>query len=162
MIGQHGSSLNHRWQALDRDDIRATWPREVDRERPSFFYIWSDLNNDGVIVPAEALRAIEQGDTTPAVGTTSMPRSPHPTSPQNTTSGNTLPRSTKSARVTRPDEKFVKVAERIVKRYDKNGNSELTPSEWKKMLMSPAAADTNRDGKITIHEYATWMNSRGN
>ena len=28
------------------------------------------------------------------------------------------------------------------------------------MLMSPAAADTNRDGRITINEYALWMQSR--
>jgi len=28
------------------------------------------------------------------------------------------------------------------------------------MLMSPAAADGDRNGKITVQEYASWMQSR--
>jgi hypothetical protein len=36
----------------------------------------------------------------------------------------------------------------------------LTASEWEKMLMSPAEADSNRDGRITVDEYALWMQSK--
>ena len=55
---------------------------------------------------------------------------------------------------------MVSYAKRIVDRYDKNKDGKLTASEWKTMLMSPAAADADRDGTITINEYALWMQSR--
>ena len=59
-----------------------------------------------------------------------------------------------------PDPKYVKVVERIIKRYDKNNDNALTASEWSKMLMSPAKYDANRDGRITINEYALGMQAR--
>ena len=62
--------------------------------------------------------------------------------------------------VGKADDKYVKLGQRIVDRYDKNKDGQLTASEWGKMLMSPAAADGNRDGKITVQEYASWMQSR--
>ena len=58
------------------------------------------------------------------------------------------------------DDKYIKVGQRIIERYDKNNDKMLTASEWEKMLMSPADADANRDGRITIDEYALWMQSR--
>jgi Ca2+-binding EF-hand superfamily protein len=116
-------------------------------------FMESDLNNDGVIIPSEALRAIEQGGaSSAAAGMTSMSRKLDSMSSRS--------KPTSSSAGGEVDEKFVKVAERIVKRYDKNGNGELTAAEWSTMLMSPAAADANRDGKITINEYASWMKSR--
>ncbi len=58
------------------------------------------------------------------------------------------------------DEKYLKYSQRIIGRYDKNNDNALTPSEWESMLMSPAAADANRDGRITVEEYALWMQSK--
>ncbi len=55
---------------------------------------------------------------------------------------------------------MISYAERIIDRYDGNKDSKLVAGEWKKMLMSPAAADANRDGAITVQEYAWWMQSR--
>jgi hypothetical protein len=59
-----------------------------------------------------------------------------------------------------PDEKYTKLAERIVGQYDKNSDNELTDSEWAKMIMSPAEADSNRDGRVSVDEYASWMQNR--
>ena len=56
--------------------------------------------------------------------------------------------------------KMISYAERIIGRYDANKDKKLTASEWKKMLISPAAADADRDGTITVEEYAWWMQSR--
>lgn len=58
------------------------------------------------------------------------------------------------------DERFVKYASRIVARYDKNNDKELTESEYDQMLMSPAAADADNNGRITVAEYAAWMQNR--
>ena len=58
------------------------------------------------------------------------------------------------------DEKLMKYAERVVARYDKNGDSLLTANEYEKMLMSPAPADSDNNGVITITEYASWMQQR--
>lgn len=58
------------------------------------------------------------------------------------------------------DDKLVKYAEHIVERYDHNKDGVIETDEWDKLLMSPLAADANRDGKITQTEYAEWMRAR--
>ena len=58
------------------------------------------------------------------------------------------------------DDKMMKYAKRIVERYDRNKDGMLEDDEWDKMLMSPVAADADRDGKITQTEYAEWMRAR--
>ncbi|WP_198953720.1 hypothetical protein [Rhodopirellula sp. MGV] len=58
------------------------------------------------------------------------------------------------------DDKMIAYAERIIGRYDSNNDKQLVKSEYEKMLMSPVAADANRDGIITVKEYALWMQSR--
>lgn len=55
------------------------------------------------------------------------------------------------------DEETVTYATRIVARYDKNKDQELTESEYDKMLMSPKNADADNNGRITVTEYAAWM-----
>jgi Ca2+-binding EF-hand superfamily protein len=114
----------------------------------------SDLNRDGVITSAEALRSVEQSSSAPLVSTST----PAPTSsPSPSPPGSGPPAPPASGK---PDEKYVKVVQRILERYDANKDGVLTPSEWSKMLMSPAEADANRDGRITVDEYALWMQSR--
>jgi len=58
------------------------------------------------------------------------------------------------------DPKLTKYAQRIVDRYDKNQDGSLTEDEYSKMLMSPLAADLDKDGKIDLIEYARWMSDR--
>jgi len=112
----------------------------------------ADFNRDGVITADEALRKVEKGSvsqlTAAASGTAGSDTSSKPAS------------STAAVSVGKADDKYVKLGQRIVDRYDKNKDGQLTASEWGKMLMSPAAADGNRDGKITVQEYASWMQSR--
>jgi Ca2+-binding EF-hand superfamily protein len=118
----------------------------------------SDLNRDGVITSEEALHAVENpsGGSPPgsAMASASLSNSKTATAPAN-------PSSPAAPVGSGPiDDKYLKVGQRIVDRYDKNGDKTLTPSEWEKMLMSPADADANRDGRITIDEYAVWMQQR--
>jgi len=113
----------------------------------------SDLNRDGVITADEALRGVEQGSAQMASTSASTSASASSSAPAGTG-------SSAASASGKPDEKYVKVVTRIVDRYDKNKDKMLTPSEWESMLMSPAQADSNRDGRITIDEYAFWMQSR--
>ncbi|MDB4533170.1 EF-hand domain-containing protein, partial [bacterium] len=115
-------------------------------------FLDSDFNGDGVITADEALKKVEKGSVSQLAATYS---------------GKT--RSSKSAASAAPapaasggkaDDKYVKLGQRIIDRYDKNKDGQLTASEWGKMLMSPAAADGDRNGKITVQEYASWMQSR--
>lgn len=114
----------------------------------------SDLNRDGVITAYEALRAVELGSSATMTSVASAMSS--------STSAGSLSSSSPAGSAVggTPDPKYVDVAERIVLRYDKNDDKELTASEWGKMLMSPAAYDANRDGRITINEYALGMQAR--
>ncbi|MFK8110719.1 MAG: EF-hand domain-containing protein [Rubripirellula sp.] len=109
----------------------------------------SDFNRDGVITAAEAQRVVEKGGASTQMSNIS-----------NAPSSATTTASSAPAVGGKADEKYVKTAERIVSRNDLNGDNQLTASEWGKMLMSPAAADSNRDGKVTVNEFALWMQSR--
>jgi len=51
-------------------------------------------------------------------------------------------------------------AKRIIERNDRNKDGVLESWEWTQMLVDPSAADTNRDGKITVEEYVLWIQSR--
>lgn len=116
----------------------------------------SDLNRDGVITASEAVEAVERGETTTVSGSGTTMASTSSSSGESSSSSNAAP----AGPVGKPDEKMISYAERIIGRYDANEDKKLVASEWKKMLMSPAAADANRDGAITVTEYAWWMQSR--
>ncbi|WP_145417542.1 EF-hand domain-containing protein [Planctomycetes bacterium K23_9] len=126
----------------------------------------SDLNKDGTITAAEALRAVEQGVSVSAPASTgsssnAMASRSSSTSRSSGSSGSTSSGSSKpAAGSTKPDDKLVRYAERIIGRYDKNKDGALVASEWGSMLMNPAPADGNRDGRVTIEEYAIYLQSR--
>lgn len=125
-------------------EFSSDWTNEVVRE-----FFASDLNRDGVITAAEALRVVENPGLGSAMGSTGSG------------GGSKSAGSTSSGVPSGPiDEKYIKVGQRIIDRYDKNGDKALTASEWEKMLMSPADADGNRDGRITVEEYGAWMMAR--
>ena len=124
-------------------EFSSDWTNEVVRE-----FFASDLNRDGVITAAEALRVVENPGLGSAMGSTGSG------------GGSKSAGSPASGVPSGPiDEKYIKVGQRIIDRYDKNGDKALTASEWEKMLMSPADADGNRDGRITVEEFA-WMMAR--
>lgn len=113
----------------------------------------SDFNGDGVITADEALKKVEKGSVSQLAATFSG----KPSSSASTASASSAPAASSGGKA---DDKYVKLGQRIIDRYDKNKDGQLTASEWGKMLMSPAAADGDRNGKITVQEYASWMQSR--
>lgn len=60
----------------------------------------------------------------------------------------------------KPDDNYLKIAKQIITRYDKDDDKKLSTDEWKKMLLSPAKADVNKDQQITVDEYARWARSK--
>jgi len=57
--------------------------------------------------------------------------------------------------------KVRRYAQRLVRRYDLNGDGQLQSDEWGKMQGSPAAADANRDGVITLDEWVRYLATFG-
>ena len=106
-----------------------------------------DFNDDGIITAAEAIRSAEEG----TVSTVMTGKTPAVTRS-----------STRSESIDGIDPKYVKYASRIIKRNDPNGDGVLAPSELEKMLVNPIKADTNRDGKVTLAEYATYLQTTDN
>ena len=133
---------------VEMSEFASEWSEDTVAE-----FFRSDLNRDGVITVEEARKAVELGSQMVSTSETSS------SSDATSSSASTSPAASSSSGG-KPDEKLIKYAERIIARYDKNKDEALTASEWSTMLMSPAAADGNRDGRVTIVEYASWMQSR--
>lgn len=140
--GFFGEKDTNRDGQLTMAEFAEEWSDEVVNQ----FFV-SDLNRDGVITADEALRAVETPGGVPMASMASSP----------TTAGDASAGGGPTGPI---DDKYIKVGQRIIERYDKNNDRMLTASEWEKMLMSPADADGNRDGRITIEEYAVWMQAR--
>lgn len=131
---------------VDMAEFASDWNDDAVRE-----FFQSDLNRDGVITPDEAIKAVEIGaGSSSASGSDTTMASTSSTT--NSAGGGGV--------MGKPDAKMISYAERIIGRYDGNKDKKLVASEWKSMLMSPAAADFNRDGAVTVDEYAWWMQSR--
>jgi hypothetical protein len=58
------------------------------------------------------------------------------------------------------DEKLDAYARKIIGRYDRNADGVLTENEWNVILVDPSPADVDKDGRITVEEYARWMMKR--
>ncbi len=122
--------------------------------RVAEFLRW-DSDGDGVITPDEAIRGVENGATASSApaGRTS-----------NSTASTPAPAATPSSMPpddgSPPSAKSLAYVQRIIPRYDKNGDGVLTGAEYGEMLLSPAAADADRDGRITQTEYARWLDQR--
>ncbi len=122
-------------------------------------YFRSDLNGDGIITTGEAMRALEMGDT-PSGATSLVGATTSSTSDSSTSSSSPSGSSTTDGASAKADAKLIAYAKRIISRYDKNKDEQLTPAEWENMLLSPAKADANGNGRVTVDEYANWMAAR--
>ena len=123
----------------------------------------SDLNNDGTITAAEALKAVANGMSVSAPANSVSSSSGSSSSSSRSSSPTTSTRVSAAAVSTNGgqlSERNAKYAERIISRYDKNKDGALVASEWKDMLMNPAPADANRDGRVTIQEYGFYIQNR--
>lgn len=132
---------------VEMAEFASKWNDDVVSE-----FFQSDLNRDGVITAEEALKAVELGSTTTSSSSSSSAMAS--VSSSGDSSGSS------GGAIGTPDAKMISYAERIISRYDDNKDNKLVAGEWGKMLMSPADADANRDGAITVEEYAWWMQSR--
>jgi Ca2+-binding EF-hand superfamily protein len=127
-------------------EFASEWSEAVVEE-----FFAADSNRDGLITAEEALRAVEAGQS-PSPGKPTLTASPAVMSAPTEKS---TPKAKREAGTA--GSKNQRYAERIVKRSDTNGDGVLTPTEWKEMLMSPAKADFDRDGKVTVAEYTRWL-----
>jgi Ca2+-binding EF-hand superfamily protein len=53
--------------------------------------------------------------------------------------------------------KTLRYAERLVHQYDSNGDGSLQKEEWQKVHGNPQQVDANRDGVITVDEFAQYI-----
>ncbi|QDV64715.1 EF hand [Crateriforma conspicua] len=112
-----------------------------------------DRNGDGTITSDEARIGVERGPVSSGGG------SPAPSSIASSSSSSSATANATAGDVEVSDRDMA-YAERIVKRYDANGDGVLVPSEYENMLMKPTGADTDRDGRVSIREYAESMARR--
>jgi len=113
-----------------------------------------DLNSDGVVTAKECMRAVESGASA-STAMASLVASSGASTSSSSPSASIPAGPSKLPSVT--DEKLTSYAQKIIGRYDKNGDGALTASEWQSMLLDPTPADGDKDGRITIPEYAAWM-----
>ena len=137
-------------------EFASEWTDELLQE-----FFKSDLNRDGIITVQEVIASVEQNDRLgpPA---SSMASTGASSNDAEASSGSSSSASKPAGptEMGKPSESYVKFAARIMKGRDKNGDGKLTRSEWADMALSPAAADFDRDGSITVEEYAWWMEWR--
>lgn len=136
------------------------------------FYGW-DRNRDGVITASEVQSGVNQGLTA-----SEAPRGVSPQSSMTSitnaaaagdaSSGDARSSSEESAKPKLqmpsepPSEKMMAYAKKILSKYDKNGDLALSATEWSKMLLSPADADFDGDGRVTVLEYAGYLTAKSN
>jgi hypothetical protein len=60
-----------------------------------------------------------------------------------------------------PPAKVYRYAQRLIQRYDHNGDGKLQADEWRKMHGDPARADANSDGVVSVEELVQWIVAYG-
>jgi Ca2+-binding EF-hand superfamily protein len=126
-----------------------------------------DLNRDGLITPREAVKATSNGAvrggsigaaTTPAAtASSSSPATPSTSAPAAAAPST----ASQPAEPVKVDPKYYEHTKKLFKeKFDKNGDGVLTPDEWSSMTRSPDAADADGDKRITVEEYARWIQQR--
>jgi hypothetical protein len=137
------------------------------------FYNW-DSNRDGVITAREVQAGVNQGYTASdaragvspqdekrremvSAGTSSGTSS---TTSSASTASSAPPAEKVQIPTEPPSEKTISLAKKIVSKYDKNGDLALSATEWGTMMISPAGADFNGDGRITVLEYAQYLTAK--
>ena len=158
---------------VEMSEYADSWNNAVIAEFNQF-----DRSGDGVVTVQECMTAVESGASASSVASTPAPSPSTPPASSSTPSSSTpssltaapSPTTVATTSAAAPsggsilpvveDEKLIKYAQKIIGRYDTNGDGALTASEWQTMLVNPQAADANKDGRVTIPEYAASMASR--
>jgi hypothetical protein len=139
------------------------------------------MNRDGLITPQECLAAKNQGAVRGGSigGSVSSPTSPPAggmavavaqdtsaeTAASDVPAASTPASGATASSVASPaaptiDPRYYDYFKKVVIKYDSNNDGELTPSEWSSMSKNPEAADADKNGRITIEEFARWQMHR--
>jgi Ca2+-binding EF-hand superfamily protein len=136
-----------------------------------------DLNGDGLITPEECLQAktagavrgdsplpASSGISAGASSSGLSSRSPSAAIAAAPVASASAPAVSASAPAASSsgsiDASYLRYAEGLIKKYDTDGDGELTASEWNKMSRSPDGADADGNGRITVEEYARSLTNR--
>ncbi|MBN2295546.1 MAG: hypothetical protein JXM70_24160 [Pirellulales bacterium] len=115
-----------------------------------------DSNTQAADKSDAAKPATEKPTTKPAEGTVTKPQ-PTPTVATQMSAAGTSETDVEGESLTvEPlvSAKILRYADRLVRRYDTNHDSQLQQSEWKAMRGDPRLADFDSDGIITLEEIA--------
>lgn len=152
------------------NEFSASWTDGVLSEYNQF-----DLNRDGLITPTECMTAKNQGAvrggsigaTVAAPSATAAPPDAGASTAMSAASGaptSSVPAGGGSAAVgARPadiDARSYEFFKQVVIKADTNNDGELTANEWVNMSKNPEAADADKNGRITVEEYARWKLQR--
>lgn len=154
---------------VSMSEYTSDWSDQIVAE----FYAW-DANHDGVITAAEVLKGVNgglsasdtrsgiapQSDTAPGMTTALTSQNSSSRGSRGAAPSGDAPPAKLQMPSDPPSEKNIAMAKKMIERYDKNGDFALTASEWGKMLISPAAADFDGDGRITVQEYAGFLTAK--
>ncbi|MEM9366658.1 MAG: EF-hand domain-containing protein [Planctomycetota bacterium] len=149
---------------LAMSEYTSDWNQQLVEE----FYQW-DQNRDGVITIQEVQSGVNQGynasSTSPGRAPEGSLVSTRESSADGGTSSSTsdnsaAPVEPPTVAFAEPSDRTLQFADRILARYDKNSDKALTPAEWAPMPLSPAKADFDGDGRVTVKEYAGYLESR--
>jgi Ca2+-binding EF-hand superfamily protein len=61
-----------------------------------------------------------------------------------------------SAAAVKIDPRYLDYYKKLITKYDKNGDGQLSPDEWVSMSRNPQEADADRNQRITVEEFARW------
>ncbi len=132
-------------------EYASTWNGALVEEFSKF-----DVNSDGVVTAQECIAAVQNGVSASAmVASAASSQSSSSPSTSVATTSSSAPATGGVA-----GEKEMNYAQKIISRYDKNSDGALTANEWAGMLVDPSPADADKDGRVTIPEYANYMAAR--
>jgi len=146
-------------------EFSTTWTDAVLAE-----FLQFDLNGDGLITPTECLAAKNDGAVRGAsigMGTssvsavtvaTTIPASGDLSSNQGAASAE--PSAAAASTALKIEPRYLDYFKKVFAKYDTSNDGELTPNEWASMSKDPTPADTDRNGRITLEEFARWQMQR--
>lgn len=133
-------------------EYSTTWTDDKVAEFAKF-----DLNSDGIITGRECLASLKNGASAPSMSSSSSSTSSTASSTPSSSSSSgstTASTSTATSPAASPEQTKLDWAKRMIGKYDKNADGQLTVDEWSAMIVKPDGADANKDGIITAEEYA--------